>query len=589
MFRLAKPKDLLTLILALCLSVNDHGRLCAGPYHETGFEGRIMAFLELSMETEGIMGLSVGFAGPDGYSWAAGLGYADHGQDVRASQYTVYPVASLTKMFTNIAVMQLMGQGLLNLDKPVSAYLPEFKIMSRFDDQPPMLVRHLLGHYAGLPRDLYKGIMAQDPSVRPGLFEHLAGQYVAYPPGIKYLYSNLGYELLGKLIENLSGESFEDYIQERVLVPLGMAHSGFRDKSSDPGSLSGAYIRWDETAYREMPHNLRASGGLYSNTRDMVELLDWILATGHREPRVGDALLQMMWRDQKTAESLDIGLQSGWSWIMEEYPEPMEGFYAYQIGSTMHYNAVMAVAPAHHMGVVLLCNTGGVLDALEEMARLIILAAIQQERGQSFPADEPPPEVPFESPPQEALDGITGLYLLQNELFRVSSLNGELVFTTQDQTMQAMYHADGWFSISEGFRFKALHWDDTRVLVIDRNGSVFPAGIDITDRYILPAELFAKLGSYRLTGVDPEIEEVIYQEARVLLDEGIMKLELVLSPHQQRVFGYEYAGFNLIPAGPGEAIIGGFGMYKGETVFFDVDDEKRYIRFAGLRFLKTGH
>ncbi len=578
---------LLPFCFTVSLFVFFQVKLCAAQEQETGFEGRIMAFLELSMETEVIRGLSVGFVGPEGSRWAAGLGHADLEKDVRASQYTVYPVASLTKMLTNIAVMHLVEQGLLDLDKPVGAYLKEFEIQSRFEDQSPILVRHLLGHYAGIPRDLYKGLMAKDLSVRPGLIDYLSRQYVAYPPGIKYLYSNLGYELLGKLIEALSGEQFEDYIHERVLVPLGMAHSGFRAGHIYPGALSRAYIRGDETAYDEMPHNLRASGGLYSSARDMVELLDWILGKGYRDPPVGDTLVLKMWQDQKTEKSLDIGLQSGWSWVMEEYPEPMEGMYAYQIGSTMHYNAVMAVAPAHHLGVVLLCNTGGVLDVLEDMARLIILAAIQNQRGQSFPGDDPSPDVPFEEPPQEIIAGVTGLYLLQNELIRISCLNGDIVFTTRDQNLQAMYHADGWFSLSDGFRFRVLHWNDTRVLVIDRNGSVFPAGTDITDNYTVPGDLFAMLGNYRLTDVDPEHEEVIYQEARLLLDEGLMKLQLVLSQHQQKVFGYDYAGFNLIPVDTGEAIIGGFGMYKGETVFFDADAEKRYIRFAGLRFLKT--
>ncbi len=579
------------IILFIVLWVTSASAVSA-QYHppveqETGFEGRIMAYLELMLETEGIAGLSAGIVDHDGFSWAAGVGYADIAEQQLASQYTLYPVASLTKMVTAIAVMQLLDAGHIALEDPIADHLDAFQVKSRFPDADPIRIVHLLGHYGGVPRDIYKGLMTDDPDVRPELLDHLSRQYLAYPPEVKYLYSNIGYELLGKIIEEVSGMPFDEYIKQHVLEPMGMSDSTFDCDVMQCERFARAYVPGSEEAFHEFPHTLKASGGLYANTHEMTALLRWILAGGAKAPELPEDLVGKMFEDQKTEHTLDVGLLSGWSWVMESHPDPMEGIYAYQIGSTMHYNAVMAVAPDHHIGVVLLTNTGGVLGVLEDMARLIVLAAIQQQTGESFPEDKLVELAPETSPPDSALKAVTGSYLLQNELIVVSEVDHELIVNTGNQSFQAFYHEDGWFSISEHFRFKTRPWEDTQVLIIDRNGRVFPAGTDITDQYTIPEEAFSIAGRYKIDNVDPEVEEVVYEEAAVSLRNGIMQIEFVLNEHQQRVFGYQAANFNLIPVSGTEAIIGGFGMYKGETVYFDQEDGDRFLRFAGLRFRKA--
>lgn len=589
MKKIIPGKSLVKLVLccSLCLPMLLHSSvLPAQPAanHRLGLEGRIMAFLQLSMETEDMKGLSVGFVGPGGFSWAAGLGHSSLEEQQPASQYTLYPVASLTKLFTTIAIMQLLEEGSVCLDDPLQKYLPDFTIRSRFADADAIRIRHLLSHYAGVPRDLYKGLMTSDPSERPDLLEYLSGQYVAYPPGVKYLYSNLGYELLGLLLEEVTGVAYELYVERHILQPLGMEDSGFFSDAARIAGLSEAYIRGDEQAYSEFPGTLGASGGLYSTAADMSRAMLWILGGKQDLSLVGEYLLEQMLSDQKTKESLDVGLMTGWSWVLEEHPEPMEGQYAYQIGSTLHYHAVMALAPEHDMGVVLLSNTGGTLAALEEMARLVIQVAIQDQSGRSFPEQSPRQQAPLAEAQPGEMERITGHYLLQNELIRLSVVNGELVLRTGEQNYRTFYHEDGWFSLHENFRFTSLLWDDRKVLLVERNGRVFPAGTDISEGYVLPEDVFEILGSYCLANVDPEIEELMYDKARLSLEGPVLHLSLRLSEHQQRIFGYDQAGFNLIPMTPGEAVIAGFGMYKGETVFWGKDDGEPYLSFAGLQF-----
>ncbi len=557
-----------------------------GREHRMVLDSRIMAFLQLSMETEGIQGLSVGFMGPGGRQWAAGLGYADVASETPASQYTVYPVASLTKTITNIAVMQMVERGKLQLDDPVSDHLPGFQLPSRFSGKGEITIRHLLAHYGGVPRDLYKGLMTKDPSLRPELIDYLAEQYAAYPPGVKYLYSNLGYELIGQVIESLAGMPYETYVKSGVLEPMGMNHSFFCREAWTDETIASAYIRGDDEAYSEWPGQLSASGGLCSTARDMTSLLNWVLNKGQVPPLAGDTMVSMMLSDQKGEESLDIGLITGWSWVMEEHPHPMEGLYAYQIGSTLHYNAVMAVAPSHGTGVVLLTNTGGVLAALEDMARLIVQLAVQDQTAESFPTHSSPELPPRTVPGAGDMEQVAGHYLLQNELISLSVHKDELLMRTGDRYYETAFHTDGWFSTNEHFRFSSRSWDDRKVLMVERGGRVFPAGIDISDRYVLPDNVFELLGTYCLEGVDPAEEEVIYGEARLLLDGSLLQLTLVLSDHQQKVFGYDEASFYLVPEDRGELVIAGFGMYKGETVFYGQKDGTPFLSFAGLRFLR---
>lgn len=550
---------------------------------EQGLESRIATYVELMLKAEQIKGLSMGFVGPGGASWAAGFGYVNMASSTKGSQYTVYPVASLTKLITSMAIMQLVDDGKLELDAPVSDYLPDFSIQTRFQDQSPITIRHLLSHHGGLPRDLFKGLMAAEPDARPDLLDYLSGQYMVYPPQAKYVYSNLGYDLLELVIERVSGQAFKAFVKDNVLKPLDMHDSFFYAEGADMSGLSRAYIRQDQYHYQEYPQRQHGSSGLYSTAHDMTQILTWLLSKGHMEPSVSADLFGKMLSDQKSSKTLDVSFKSGWSWILEALPGPSGGIYAYQLGSTMHYNAVMAIVPAHQVGVILLCNTGGVLEVLEEMAKMIVMAALMEE-GKMFSETKSVAAVDLATPNAEDIQRVKGHFLLQTDLFSITEMANQVVLSSGGQTIQTAFHQDGWFSIEDSFRFTTSMLEDTSILVVDRLGSIYPVGSDISGSYRLPPDVFTRLGYYALEGVDPKGETMIYSGAWLDLKDGILQLQLLLSPHQERVFGYGSALYNLIPKSQHEAVIAGFGMYKGETVFFGEDTKGPYLMFSGLFF-----
>jgi CubicO group peptidase (beta-lactamase class C family) len=170
------------------------------------------------------------------YLQAFGLADGPHG--IAAAPDTVYHWWSMTKIPTAIAILQLQEQGRLSLDDPVQKYLPWFKVTYPSSDHPAITLRHLLQHSSGLP-DIVPAIISWvhfDDTGRDqtALVKKFLPRYQAlkFTPGQKAVYSNLNYMLLGAVIEAVSGQSYESYLTDHILHPLGMAQTGFVYSSS---------------------------------------------------------------------------------------------------------------------------------------------------------------------------------------------------------------------------------------------------------------------------------------------------------------------------------------------------------------------
>ena len=123
--------------------------------------------------------------------------------------------------------MQLSEQNRLNIDKSLKTYLPEFSIRTRFDDETPITLRDLMTHHSGLPSDYQKGMWCKKPDSFTTVVNLIKDEYAAYPPGFILSYSSIGYDLLGHVVERVTGQDYGLYIQGALLQPLGMRHTGF--------------------------------------------------------------------------------------------------------------------------------------------------------------------------------------------------------------------------------------------------------------------------------------------------------------------------------------------------------------------------
>ncbi|MDN4595058.1 serine hydrolase domain-containing protein [Polycladomyces subterraneus] len=158
------------------------------------------------------------------YGWAARYRDARKTpltQAVQATTNTVYDVASLTKLFTATAVMRLVEQGRISLDDPVGRYLSDFTS----EGKESITVRYLLSHTSGLPANLP---LFQNSGLPEKRMRVAMGTKPVATPGTLYIYSDIGYMVLGELVHRVSGKYLDQFMQEKILLPLSMSSTGFR-------------------------------------------------------------------------------------------------------------------------------------------------------------------------------------------------------------------------------------------------------------------------------------------------------------------------------------------------------------------------
>lgn len=152
------------------------------------------------------------------------VGMADRENNKPMRKDSIFQIMSMTKPFTGVAIMMLVEEGKLNLHDPVGKYVPEFK------HHQGMLVRHLMTHTSGLAANPPGENMEWYYSMKTTLGEaikYYATTPLLFEPGTKWSYSNMGIATLGRIVENLSGQKFEDFIAQRILTPLKMNDTFF--------------------------------------------------------------------------------------------------------------------------------------------------------------------------------------------------------------------------------------------------------------------------------------------------------------------------------------------------------------------------
>ena len=176
------------------------------------------------MEYRDQPGVSMGIVYGRDLIWAKGFGMSDLVAKTPATTKTVYRIASITKLFTSTALMQLRDAGKLRLDDPVAKFVLGFKVGDPFPDDPPITVWHLLTHTSGLPGEAaFPYWTDHDFPTIEAVLAALPSQEKPYATETKYRYSNLGLAIAGQVVAAASGEPYEAYVMKHILEPLGMA------------------------------------------------------------------------------------------------------------------------------------------------------------------------------------------------------------------------------------------------------------------------------------------------------------------------------------------------------------------------------
>jgi CubicO group peptidase (beta-lactamase class C family) len=249
-----------------------------GPADPAEMEAFLDGLFAKEMEEYHIAGAAVSVVKDGELFFAKGYGYADveNGIPVDPEQ-TVFRIGSVTKLFTWTAVMQLVEQGKLDLEADVNTYL-DFRVPDTYPQ--PITLKHLMTHTAGF-EDLYVDFVTLDSEdqLPPGkwLASHIPGR--VRPPGEVAAYSNYGTALAGYIIARVSGQSYDQYIQEHILDPLGMAHAAAIE-TFHPGvraNLSVGYMYKDGAlqVYPKLygPADLAPMGFMGASAADMARFM----------------------------------------------------------------------------------------------------------------------------------------------------------------------------------------------------------------------------------------------------------------------------------------------------------------------------
>lgn len=233
----------------------------------------LQKWIPVFMAEKKIPGLGIALADETGIAWAQGFGFADRERHVPFTAQTRSKIASVSKLFTCAAIMKLVEEGKINLDEPLTTYLPEFSIQTRGWPMSGITIRRMLTHHSGLPSDRLKGFIFGDtrPSDYPDSFLRLpsllAEDHAATPPDTIFSYSNLAFSLLGNVVARVSGQTFENRMQETIFQPLGMRDSSFLMTDEDRLAIAPCYVagKTEHVPYiRDIP-----AGGLVSTAADM--------------------------------------------------------------------------------------------------------------------------------------------------------------------------------------------------------------------------------------------------------------------------------------------------------------------------------
>jgi CubicO group peptidase (beta-lactamase class C family)/D-alanyl-D-alanine dipeptidase len=269
------------------------------------------------MAEKGLPALSIALVDDQKIVWSQGFGFADPATKKPATSQTVYRVGSVSKLFTDLAVMQLVERGALDLDAPITKYLPDFKPVNPFGGD--LTLRMLMSHRSGLVRESPVGnyFDPDEPSLAKTV-QSLNKTELVYKPEAKTKYSNAGVTVVGFVLEETQKKPFAKYLYNTLLDPLEMKHSRFEKDPELLKELAKATM-WTYPG-RDYPAptfelGTAPAGCMYTTVDDLGRFLSVLFARGkgRNGPILQPETLESMWKPQFAAKDAKTGFGLGFN------------------------------------------------------------------------------------------------------------------------------------------------------------------------------------------------------------------------------------------------------------------------------------
>jgi CubicO group peptidase (beta-lactamase class C family) len=293
-------------------------------------------------------------------------GLADIEKGKAATDDTIYRIGSITKQFTAVMLLQLVAQGKVHLSHPVEKFYPEVKeVAGKYTAAPPITLIQLATHHAGLSEEPDEdGRFTTGPVSQweQTLIAALPKLKYEQEPGTRFIYSNIGYAILGAALSRAAGPPYADYVQEQIVAPLGMRHARFEPDEQMIPNLAKGYVLHEGLADPRQPaEELRKgrgykvpNGTVFTTVRDMARFVSFEMGYGPEIVLNKKVLLerqsQMFWAGEDATMGYGLGL------MLVRKGETVGLGHG---GSVAGFLAGEYFDPSSHLGIIFLRNAEG--------------------------------------------------------------------------------------------------------------------------------------------------------------------------------------------------------------------------------------
>lgn len=557
--------------------------------HATDYAGvRAMLSREIPkvMRASHTVGLSIALVDGERTVWARGFGWANRAARVPVTANTLFHIGSTSKSMAAVAVMQLVQQGRIDLDAPLSRYVPRFRMLPRFRGTV-ITVRSVLDMHSGIPGDINNGQITLGrpyPGAIKFLLRVLAKDYPERRVNTAWAYSNSGYTLLQNVVQNVTGQNFGTYTREHLFGPMGMGSTTFDDASVPYSAMAHGYRAVTEPngAVRAVASlreylNGWAAGSVVSSATDMAAYLKTLLAGGlapdGRRVLAKSTLQQML--TPQTRLPLDItSFAAGLGWWVGDAGNKWMGPAIHWNGDTLTFHTFFRWLPKLGLGVFVSVNTTSTAQVRDEIGLRALGLMVTAKTGRTAPT--PPRPARVVKVPASTLRRAIGHYASSSTgLYTVTATGGGLRVTPTPprpgvRSVTLLPRANGWYAAAHpagdnplaavwikpatvaGRHLLLAHYD--KLVGPAPNGVVTTFAEKIPSSYRIPQAWRARTGSYRATNIIPGTPAD--RTVRLTIEHGVLEwnglVEAPAGPSLAFTFGFAPL---LVARGAGDALV----------------------------------
>jgi CubicO group peptidase (beta-lactamase class C family) len=326
------------------------------------------------MAEKKVPGVSIGIVSADQVLWYGSFGKADVSANKPVTPDTLFRIGSTSKAFVSLSILQLVEQGRLKLDDPVHKWAPEVEFTNPWESTDPVRIVNVLEHTSGFDDIALREYAQNDPnpiSLRDGLAFNPKSRVARWRPGTRMSYCNSGPPIAAYIVEKITGQRFEDYVQQHLFAPLEMNTTSYFLTPQVEQKLTKLYRDDGITTYPYWHIILRPSGSINASAREMGNYIQMYLNRGSFH---GKQIVQLssMERMEKPASTYAarLGMTSGYGLSNYTTPHKLFVFHGHD-GGVEGGLTEMTYLPDHGRGFIMMmnCSNGAAFDDINELLR----------------------------------------------------------------------------------------------------------------------------------------------------------------------------------------------------------------------------